>query len=301
MSNGVKNPRTMKCKVAKAESDNEMEKHLGVPSGRDVGTPVSALSTSDSDRCVHPLRKLTFSESNFRDMERVSKQHLENIVLHGLATDIFIAERAFSLFKAIGEHPELIKKKSGVFFKSAQEAFKDQYLLALARLFDNASDKNPTRCMEGLLRFLSNNNTRLPKIIERPNLVEVLGLAGFQKETISLAQNENSDAELAIKIVRHFEEVISNQQNQKLLLTLKKIRDKRLAHNELRAEKQLVETIDVITFKDLYALLAIAKNFLGIIGWAYMSTVFMHNGEYHLSNDAVRPVHSLKKLLESLE
>jgi hypothetical protein len=234
-------------------------------------------------------------------MERVSKQDLTKIVIHGLATDIFIAERAFSLFKEIGDHPDLVRRPSGLFFKSAQEAFKDQYLLALARLFDNASKKNPTRCMEGLLKFIEKNHSRMPLIVERPNLVKVLRSAGFTEKTVALAQDESCDAQLATSIVQHFERVLSSQGNQKLLGTLKTIRDKRLAHNELRPEKQLIDTIDVVTFQDLYALLSIAKDFLGIIGWAYMSTIFMHNGEYHLSKDAIRPIHSLKKLLESLK
>src|SRR5690606_28301954 len=100
---------------------------------------------------------------------------------------------------------------------------------------------NPTRCMEGLLKFVEKNHARMPSIIERPNLVKALRSAGFAERTVTLAQDEINDAQLATDIVRHFEKVISNPQNKKLLLTLKKIRDKRLAHNELRAEKELVD------------------------------------------------------------
>src|SRR6266853_1037369 len=97
-------------------------------------------------------------------MEQITKKEFEETVLNGLASDIFIAERSYGMFKTIGEQFESINqsKQYVELFKVTQAAYKDQFLLATARLFDSASDRNKTRSVQGLLKFMSDNLSRLP-------------------------------------------------------------------------------------------------------------------------------------------
>jgi hypothetical protein len=241
--------------------------------------------------------------SKFRKvtMERISKKELEDLILHGLAPDIFIAERAFSMFRTIGEKSKELSERNnyGEFFGSTQTAFKDQFLLAVSRIFDTPSKRNKTRCVKGVLQFLSDNSKRLPEIVERYNLILVMEKAGFDRQATKLVEQVNKDAEVTIAIVNHFNSLLESSQNKKLILRIKELRDKKLAHNEL-IKNELPEAIDIITFKDLFSLVEIAKDLIGIIGWAYMSTMFVHNGVYHLTADAKRPSSSLARLIEKI-
>jgi hypothetical protein len=241
------------------------------------------------------------SQSRKVRMERISKKELENLILHGLAPDIFIAERAYSMFQTIGEKSKELSQRNnyGEFFGSTQAAFKDQFLLAVSRIFDSPSRRNKTRCIKGVLQFLSDNSQRLPEIVERHNLILVMERAGFDRQTSKLIEQGNKDTEVTLAIVSHFNSLLENSQNKKLILRLKELRDKKLAHNEL-IKSELPEAIEIITFKDLFSLVEIAKELIGIIGWAYMSMVFVHNGVYRLTTDAKRPSNSLARLIEKI-
>src|SRR5436190_12337175 len=138
-------------------------------------------------------------------MDRISKEEFDQIVLDGLAIDIFIAERSFGMFKAIGERIDAISQsKHADVFKVTQTAFKDQFLLATARLFDVPSTRNKTRCIHGLLEFMANNQSRLPAIVERAELIDAMVDAGFDESVLRLANNEDQDEEVARQIIKHF-------------------------------------------------------------------------------------------------
>ena len=237
-------------------------------------------------------------------MNKITSEKLEKIVRDGIATDIFIAERAYAVFKTIGEKSGEINslRGSSTFFVSAQAAFKDQFLLSMARLFDNPSDKYETRCIKGVINLLAESPRSLPKIVERPNLWQVMSDVGFSASDLRLVNQTNNDQEVTLTVVKHFRNILSSKEVKPLLKNLKSIRDKRLAHNELETTDPsiLKETMDKVTFKDLLGLVEIAKSFVGVIGWAYMSTVFMHGGRYIMTKDAERPMNSLIHILKKL-
>lgn len=235
-------------------------------------------------------------------MKPITKEELENLILHGIASDIFIAERAYSMFKTIGDKSDDISGRNGYqdFFLSAQIAFKDQFLLAASRIFDTPS-RNKTRCVLGVLTYLSNNSNRLPKIVENLNLISAMQMVGFSSDIIGLVSQPDRDKEITVAIVQHFNSLIGSPENRKLLIRLKGLRDKRLAHNELVGiGENLAESIDIVTYRDLLTLIEIAKGLVGVIGWAYMSMVFVHNGRYLLTDDAQRPNKVLKRLMDKI-
>ena len=114
-------------------------------------------------------------------MGQISKTELEDIVRHGIATDIFIAERAYTMLKTIGEQAGRINRTDySSFFGCTQMALKDQFMMATSRLYDKPSTKYQTRCIEGHLRYLESNSDRLPTIAEKNQLVDSLIEAGMQ-------------------------------------------------------------------------------------------------------------------------
>lgn len=76
------------------------------------------------------FRRLT----SFLTMETIPKDELNQIVRHGIAADIFIAQRASSLFRAISNESNTINetRNCSQFFGAAQAAFKDQIPLSLS-------------------------------------------------------------------------------------------------------------------------------------------------------------------------
>ena len=84
------------------------------------------------------------------------------------------------------------------------------------------------------------------------------------------------------------------QYPQEIVEKLKTLRDKAMAHNEM------VSPITGPTWGGLERILEISKDLAGVLGWAYLSTVYVHNGEYFLSSDAERPARALRRMLSEL-
>ena len=85
----------------------------------------------------------------------------------------------------------------------------------------------------GVLRFLSDNSQRLPTIIEKSNLISAMQKAGFDSDSTRLVNQTGKDKEVTSAIANHFYSLLESPYNKKLLLPLKDLRDKKLAHNEL--------------------------------------------------------------------
>ncbi len=57
--------------------------------------------------------------------------------------------------------------------------------------------------------------------------------AGFDSDSTRLVNQTGKDKEVTSAIVNHFYSLLESPYNKKLLLPLKDLRDKKLAHNEL--------------------------------------------------------------------
>ena len=90
-----------------------------------------------------------------------------------------------------------------------------------------------------------------------------------------------------------FRSTLANPDVQQKIHKLKHFRDKRIAHNE-------AAEITAPTWEALKELVSIAQNFVGVIGWAFFGTVYVHNGEYLLTSDAKRASRALDRLAKSL-
>lgn len=117
---------------------------------------------------------------------------------------------------------------------------------------------------------------------------------GFDNVQLDRFRENGNNPEMTMAIVKHFSHLLESPEQKRLLDRLKEIRNKKLAHNEITSTTphSLAETLDIVTFRDLAGILEISKHFIRPIGWAYMNTVFLHDGRYHLSDDAQRPIYS---------
>jgi len=214
-----------------------------------------------------------------------------------LVIDIFKAEQAYELVKIIGLNSDEIKR--GKFhnydelFGTIQLALQTESLLATARIYDTPSNKYPTRCLRGLIKYLSDKADELPTIRDPYHLIQHLKYMGVEEKILGVT-SDNPD-KFARSFSGYVERVLENPETADSLDKLKLFRDKSIAHNEKRDAKIIGPT-----WSGLKDLIGLAKNVVGVLGWAYFSTAYVIDGEYILSSDASRTSNALKKLFSSI-
>lgn len=227
----------------------------------------------------------------------LSKEDLAELVKAGAVTDIFKAERAYALLKTIGTNADAInasKKNLGELFGVVQDIAQTEVLIAVARLFDPPSKKYPTRCLRALLDDLDAKAEALPPIVEKWNLAKELTRLAMDPADVARVQSE-SDVDVTRLIVGFLRERMEQPNIVDAVKRVRTLRDKRIAHNED------AHGINGPTWKAVLELLTFAKEVVGLVGWAYMSTVYMHDGRYFLSSDAERPSRAMRRLLDYLD
>jgi len=225
----------------------------------------------------------------------LTRDYIEDIVKEGLVQDIFKMEQSYELMKTIGSKTNEIKSNIlntyDELFGTIQYALQTETLLAAARIYDSPSKKYPTRCIRGVLQYLSDNTIELPNIREPYQLSLHLKYMNAPAELISIAF---SGSEI---FAQHFSTYIDNLLNEpekiEALDKLKQFRDKALAHNEKVDYKIFGPTWGAL--KDL---IGISKNVVGALGWAYFSIAYVINGEYILSKDTLKTSNALNKLFK---
>jgi len=159
-------------------------------------------------------------------------------------------------------------------------------------LIDRPSPAYPTRCIKGLLSYLIENNIDLPEIIEKHNLKKLLASLGISQKIIVLIDIDSE--KFIIELSKYFLEKIESEEVQNVVNKLKRLRDKAIAHNENAYDIQGPAWLE---FRNL---LSIAKELVGGLGWAYLSTSYMHGGVYVLDSDAKRSSRAMNRLIQKL-
>jgi len=114
----------------------------------------------------------------------------------------------------------------------------------------------------------------------------------MDENAISLVDTD--EPAFALELVKYFLNILDHPLTINTLQKLKVIRDKSIAHNEQCTE------IQGPAWLELERLIQHAKEFAGILRWAYFSTVYMHDGNYILTSDAERPSRALNRLLRQI-
>jgi len=226
-------------------------------------------------------------------------EKLRDVVANGITLAIFDAEEAFSLEEFIGIHAEAINNATfGAFFGSLQRFLNRQLILSVASLYEAPNKRYPIRSIPVALEIMEQNAHRLP-IPERPDLFSGLIGLGFDIERLERMK----ESELTLKVVSYFRHKIPKPKEESVSLldqalhATKTLRDKTVAHPEVVAWSDLPKP----TYTDLKKLVDIAKDFVSIVGFPYLSTIYRcDNGEYLLSADSTRSRLCLKRILAKL-
>ena len=96
------------------------------------------------------------------------------------------------------------------------------------------------------------------------------------------------------QLADYVESLLDEPSRRESLDKLRDLRDKGLAHSEH------VEKIVGPTWTAIAELTEIAKWFVGVLGWAYLSTAYVVDGKYVLSADARRPSISVNPAVDRL-
>lgn len=226
----------------------------------------------------------------------ISREAIEDTVKNGLLVDIFRFERALALKRKIASHSEEINDSSngnyGLAFRAISSALTTEAILAASRLNDNPSKKYPTRCLRGLLSYLEKYHEDLPDIREELQLLETL--SARENTDILIHCVKHSPNGFAGELKRY---VFFELETSPLLehgLELRTFRDKVLAHNENS------ENVISPFWSSIEEIVELAKFVVGVLGWSYLSTAYSVNGEYILTNDALRPSVCMDRLVRSL-
>lgn len=222
-------------------------------------------------------------------------EELKDVVVEGLVSDIFKMERAYHILSVIGSNADQLNDRAlgnfGELFGAFQGSLEIDAVLAVARVYDSPSNRYPTRCLRRALTLMEDRVTELPEITELYNTKLSLAFLG---ENSSVVGSVNSGRDLFVpQFVPAFREILDSEAVTRAVDSLKYVRDKRIAHNE-------AAELHGPTWESLKSLIKHAQNFVGVIGWAFFNTTYVHEGSYFLSNDAQRPSRALQRLVERL-
>ena len=222
-------------------------------------------------------------------------EELDGVVKEGIIPDIFRMERARDLNIAIGENSKQFNDKTrgnfGELFGTIQSALELEAALAVARIYDSPNKRYPIRCLKQALDIISTNANDIPNPIERHNTIETLKILPGSQSMISAL--DISSEKFADELSAYFYSAIDCPENQERIALLKYLRDKRMARNEAAAPAGP-------TWEALNELIMLAQKFVGVVGWAYFSTMYFHDGKYTLSDDAIRPSRALIRLSRAI-
>jgi len=204
-------------------------------------------------------------------------------------------ERAYHLHKAIGVNADILNDYSrgnfGELFGAVQEAMECEAVLAVARVYDKPSKRFPTRCMHRALDLMELSADELPEIVEAYNTQDHLRTFGAPPDIVQAVNL--GKAEFIRIYVLFFRDILNSTSIISKVERLKDLRDKRIAHNDSAG-------IVGPTWESLNELIQQAQEFVGVVGWAFFSTVYIAGDSYMLSSDAERPSRALYRLAELL-
>lgn len=215
-------------------------------------------------------------------------QQLKDIIEKGIITDLIKAEKASSVFRVIGKYSDPINNSS-IEIKSTlaylQELSFNEFILSVSRIYDRKTNRNSTRCIETAIKYLQDNKATLPYVQEKYQVR--LNLEKHKAPKYFIESLNSSDSSVfPEKMALYYENELLN-----IRLTindLKTSRDKKLAHNEPTPiiRINITKTQNVLDF---------GWEFVSIIGWAYLKTIYGTYENMFLQRDSYNISHQVEK------
>jgi hypothetical protein len=223
-----------------------------------------------------------------------SRNRLNDIISNGVVIDIYYADEALALYELIGRRADRINAQTyGAFFGSLQMMLLRQLILAVSRIFECEGNRYALRSIPAAIKVLREGADELS--IEQPR-----ALCSFHPIP-DLQAVPTPSREVTRTVATHFDQAVpkaglaATQGLSKTLDTLKRVRDKLIAH----PEAVRIEDLPKATFNEIVQLIEFAKKFVSTVGFAYLSSGYSDDSaEYSLSGDAERASRCLKRLLE---
>jgi hypothetical protein len=226
------------------------------------------------------------------------RDQLLDVVSNGIVIDVFSAEEALFLDELIGRDAKKINEATfGAFFRSLQIILGRHLILVVNRIFEYPNPRHQLRSIPVALQILESHADNL-KIEQRSLLKKKL-------RSVNLVQEEQefdslTDFELTAILTEYFRKNLPRadltrpEGLSKALNALRKARNKQIAHHEAIESKNLPKA----TYAEIDQLVAYAKQFLAIIGDAYLSARYeFEDGTYRFTSDAKRAARCVKRLL----
>ncbi len=220
--------------------------------------------------------------------------------------DLFHADEALSLDMFVGQHADAINKaKFGAFFGSLQFILARNFVLHVARMYEEPKESNrrnpspyPIRSIRAAIKILKEHGDDLV-VEQRLGLIAVLASRRAPVDEME----KLSDRELTSYLVSFFEQRCSKTHpdgvaNSQVLKALKDLRDKVVAH----PEEIRVEDIPKPLYQEIENLVELARAFVAAVGFGYLSIAYeAGDGCYLMAGDVKRSTISLKRLLQAAD
>jgi hypothetical protein len=207
---------------------------------------------------------------------------VDKLIKTGLLKDLHIAERSFYLNRQINRSQKIIPQgtKSDISTMLYDLTYTEM-VLSLSRLYDNPSNKYPTRCIKQLYQHITDSNFDLEaKDNKIYALKELKHLNDFPEMYSFLLGLENRDFNK--NVIMYLETIEVNDPIASAIQKLRQIRDKFLGHNED------IHLDTMIPYKSIEILIGHAKEVIAFFSLYYSGIHLAANGNFYLSHSALR-------------
>lgn len=213
----------------------------------------------------------------------------------GLVIPIFEAERNLFIWKYIADEITFIETQSKEvksLYSYLQRCAQINFVLLLGKVFDTKKQYE-TRCIKSFLELLEKNTDKSIEIVETINTKNVLKEFNCGTELINSV--DNSDTTLFPKLfTKYYLKKYSDPELQKDISTLKIVRDKFIAHNEVHEPQnfELAVAERLVNF---------TTEIISTFGMAYHSTGWKTENISRLTEDAKRNAFFVKASIDRLK
>jgi hypothetical protein len=215
---------------------------------------------------------------------------LDDLVMWGVAKDLYLALTALNLYDAIADNAVAINDghHGQTFFGSVQDMAFRELSISLSRMYEVQS-RNKLRSIPAALDYMSANASQL-RIFDRNAIFR-----HFSPVQIGLAEaTKCDDATLTQALTRSLQTRVAIFPGN---ARLRVMRDKHLAHHEFRKNAKQA----ALRLTEIDEMIAFALDFVDTVGEGYIGTnCTSETAPHYIVEGAARPSFSLHRLLKEL-
>jgi len=227
-----------------------------------------------------------------------AKERLRDILYAGLGPDIYLADRARQLHRAIGLLADDINAAGfGELFGTVQNAAVGELTLNVAKLFERPSTRYPVRSIPAVIAVLQERASELKPMEPMPALAD-FSRAGIETSSLESVFGEAFTRQLGTLLQTSCPDTKKADacELSRSLETMRASRDKAIAHNEAVDRDSLPRA----KWSEAESLLEYAKNVSAGLAMAYFSSAWTDDfGRFGKTDDAGVAASQLRRLLKA--